>query len=405
MEEAALKNLLSQVSQVLIKYEEIAAVTGENFNVFKILKLTTNEVRTHSAFLAELLNPKGSHGMRNSFLKLFIRQLNEMKLQDFTGKDALANFNVESAIVKVEEFVGYIDKEQVTGGRIDLVLKDNGENVIVIENKINAQDQNQQVERCRNAYPKAAILYLTLWGNEPTPDSKGDYQNEKDYLNISYSEFIFNWLTICLKEAVSFPLLRETLVQYQNLIKHLTGKTMNKLAETAIVDIVTKGPIENYIAAMQIVSSHRNILLGMLSKLQQDIADSLGSKWVMEKQNDFGLKDREIYFTKDNWGYNIVFCFDKDFSDLHWGIFDKRKVVCQDMVLRAKVIEALKSINEVGKIFTNLNNNIHYLNWFWYAEYKPWGSFDDRDKFDKTAAKHIARSIEALYEMASKVLL
>ena len=180
---------------------------------------------------------------------------------------------------------------------------------------------------------------------------------------------------------------------------------MNKLAETAIVDIVTKGPIENYIAAMQIVSCHRNILLGMLSKLQNDVAVSLGSDWVMKNQKDFGLKNVEIYITKDKWEYNIVFSFNKDFSDLHWGIYDKRDVQCQDSELRAKVIEALKFFNGDGRIFTDLNDTKHYLNWFWYAEYKPWGSFDDRDKFDKTAAKHIARSIEALYETASKVLL
>lgn len=31
-----------------------------------------DEVHTRSAFLAELLNPKGSHGMKDKFLKLFI---------------------------------------------------------------------------------------------------------------------------------------------------------------------------------------------------------------------------------------------------------------------------------------------------------------------------------------------
>ena len=34
---------------------------GDFFNIFSILKMETDEVKTHSAFLAELLNPKGSH--------------------------------------------------------------------------------------------------------------------------------------------------------------------------------------------------------------------------------------------------------------------------------------------------------------------------------------------------------
>lgn len=42
------------------------------FNVFEILKLQSNENRTHSAFIAELLNPHGSHLIGTTFLKLFL---------------------------------------------------------------------------------------------------------------------------------------------------------------------------------------------------------------------------------------------------------------------------------------------------------------------------------------------
>ena len=69
-----IKALLSGVSEIKKKYDEIAILTGENFNVFNILGLSTKEVRTHSAFIAELLNPKGSHGQGDTFLKLFVEQ-------------------------------------------------------------------------------------------------------------------------------------------------------------------------------------------------------------------------------------------------------------------------------------------------------------------------------------------
>lgn len=75
MENQNITHLLSHISVICRKYEEIAEITGENFNVFKVLGLTTNEVRTHSAFLAELLNPKGSHGCKDVFLKLFVEEL------------------------------------------------------------------------------------------------------------------------------------------------------------------------------------------------------------------------------------------------------------------------------------------------------------------------------------------
>ena len=64
-------SFLERVTSINKKYENIAEITGENFNVFRILGLSSSEVRTHSAFIAELLNPKGSHNQKQIFLKLF----------------------------------------------------------------------------------------------------------------------------------------------------------------------------------------------------------------------------------------------------------------------------------------------------------------------------------------------
>ena len=69
-----LSNLLKEVSEV-IREERIQKKErqkrGEYFNIFSVLRLETKEVRLHSAFLAELLNPEGSHGLGKQFLELF----------------------------------------------------------------------------------------------------------------------------------------------------------------------------------------------------------------------------------------------------------------------------------------------------------------------------------------------
>lgn len=57
-----IETLFKEISAICKRYEEIAKLTGENFNIFQILGLQTSEVRLHSAFLAELLNSKGLHG-------------------------------------------------------------------------------------------------------------------------------------------------------------------------------------------------------------------------------------------------------------------------------------------------------------------------------------------------------
>ena len=48
---------------------------GDFFNVFNTIGLRTEEVRLHSAFIAELLNPKGSHGLSYHFLQAFLETI------------------------------------------------------------------------------------------------------------------------------------------------------------------------------------------------------------------------------------------------------------------------------------------------------------------------------------------
>ena len=62
--EVRLESILDEVRVLKAKYDERAEVTGENFNVFSILDRESDEVKTHSAIIAELLNPRGSHSQR-----------------------------------------------------------------------------------------------------------------------------------------------------------------------------------------------------------------------------------------------------------------------------------------------------------------------------------------------------
>ena len=212
-----IKNLLQQVSIIQKKYDEVAKITGENFNIFSILSMERREVKTHSAFLGELLNPKGSHGMKDSFLQLFIKEV---------FKETLIEFETASSNTITEEYIAQINEDKTNGGRVDIVIKDAKGRVILIENKIDAYEQKNQLIRYRNAYPKAEILFLTLTGYASNT-SNDVITGQKDYLPISYEIHIVNWLEICLKEAVNYPMLREAIKQYIYLIKKITNQTSN----------------------------------------------------------------------------------------------------------------------------------------------------------------------------------
>jgi hypothetical protein len=158
-----IENLLQQVSIIQKKYDEIAKITGENFNIFSIMRAETDEVRTHSRIIAELLNPKGLHSQGSIFLKLFFEEVKDLN-------DILENFDYDNAQVVVEEHTGRIDEDYSEGGFIDIILKDS-KNQVVIENKINAGDQKGQLLRYKNKYPNCKLLYLTLDGKKPNESS------------------------------------------------------------------------------------------------------------------------------------------------------------------------------------------------------------------------------------------
>ena len=223
--------LFKEVSHISREYEKMAKLSGENFNIFKTLNLATAEVRLHSAILAEFLNSKGSHGQDDLFFDLFVKQLK------------ITNFDTKSASVELEKHIGKTNSDYTEGGRIDIFLQDRTKKSIMIENKIHAGDQEKQLVRYHNAYPEATLFYLTLYGEKPTAYSTNDGEiREDEYKTLSYKYDIINWLDACKKEAVSLPIIRETITQYINLLKYLTGQTTMEKMKDEIKKLIRKNP-------------------------------------------------------------------------------------------------------------------------------------------------------------------
>jgi hypothetical protein len=208
--------LLKQVKQFLLHKEELRKSQGDYFNIFQVLGLEYNENRTHSAFIGELLDQNGSHLMGSIFLEIFL---------DVVGDQM--QFSTNNYSLQLEKHVGWVDIENKSGGRIDLCLTDNKGHTISIENKIDAGDQDAQIERYVNYNRDSnTVFYLTLNGDLPSESSSGKYEEGRDFWCISYKVDILKWLKLCLKETVNKPVLRETINQYIRLIEKLT-RTMD----------------------------------------------------------------------------------------------------------------------------------------------------------------------------------
>lgn len=93
-------NILNQVrivSQKIKEQRKEKFERGESFNIFNDLGFMSNEVHLHSMFLANLLNPKGSHGQRGKFLEAFLKML--QKSFPAISADSL---ELDTAIASVE---------------------------------------------------------------------------------------------------------------------------------------------------------------------------------------------------------------------------------------------------------------------------------------------------------------
>jgi len=262
-----LETLLTDVLNIKQKYEEKGNNEGINFNVFEVINLRTQEVRLHSKFLAELLNPNGSHGQREKFLELFVKCCN------------IEEFEVKGAQVFVEAYIGEVT--ETTGGRLDIYLTDRKGNAIVIENKIYAKDQENQLLRYHNHLidcHKSSVgnlLYLNLYGGEPDESSVGELKQGEEYNIISYQYDILEWLKECISYSKEAPLLREGITHYFNLIKSLTGQSINEEMNNSIAKEILSDP-KKVESALQISNS----IIEVKAQIQFNFWEKLRARFV-----------------------------------------------------------------------------------------------------------------------------
>ena len=311
-------NILNQVRIVSRKIKEQRKEKferGENYNIFNDLGFMSDEVHLHSMFLANLLNPKGSHGQRGKFLEAFLKML--QKSFSAISADNL-ELDITNASVEVEKYIGrQTDSE---GGRIDIYLTD-GKHSIIIENKIYAGDQHHQMLRYWNygmsqkgddTEKSFVLIYLTLDGCSPSKESLGEDLKENDIVCLSYKSDIRGWLDRCVELASRTPLVRETINQYISTIDILTNNVMEDNKE--LLDILCKE--ENLDAVFDIIYSKENLINHIINdefipKLK-DLAEDKGLEICGNYKRNW-VSDRYpgAHFQKTGWKFlDLAFQFE-----------------------------------------------------------------------------------------------
>lgn len=289
--------------------EALARATGERFNIFKILGIGHYEVGTHSPMLGNLLNPEGSHGQHDSFLRLFA---------DSLGID---NFDTSSARLKLEYHIGRVTEK--SGGRIDVFIWDGNGGAIFIENKIYAGDQENQLRRYRQRDPRAHLFYLTRHGSLPNGFTEESLK-EINVSCISYATHIRDWLVECQKEAASLPHVRESISQYLHLILELTDQSTTQSMNKELIGNITANE-QSLAAYFALTSELENVKAALVENLDTQLDDVAKNANLHRcgRIKDLHLKYSSIYFTTDTLkkhNLRIGFTFDRGgFQDFDFG--------------------------------------------------------------------------------------
>lgn len=281
------------------------------FNLFNILGIGHLEARTHTPFLTELLDPRGTHSQGGLFLELFVK---ELKLEGFDARS-------EEVKVSPDCYIGRIT--DTTGGFIDLEIKDGKGSCILIENKIHAADQENQIRRYRAHNRSAHLIYLTLDGRRPAEEAATG--SIDGLICISYASHILRWLHACMDACDHAPRVREALAQYILLVQALTNQNIHSKMDQEITDTVlqSRESYQAYIDLLKASSAVRHAVIKDLNEKLVPIASELGLTPVNPLRGDSSRYDTMEFSHPrlDSYHLRIKLSFETaDFGQLYFGL-------------------------------------------------------------------------------------
>lgn len=264
-----------------------------NFNIFKILRITNNEIR-HSNVLSWFFNPKESHGLGDLFLRRWLMEILSGSVDGIKGFPNIITIDsMQFNIVKVRR--EYKIRDRFIDLIIEIKTEDEKKWLIVIENKIDSIQYVDQLsdyksiinsEFSENKYNK---LFVFLTKNKEKP-------KDTSYLEANYEQ-IFRILSNCKSEKEN-AIGSDALVFINHYLKILSEVCM----DNSEVAILAKKIYETHKPAMDLIIKHKPDCLGDLSNI---LVDKLKNE---SKQNNIEYvgknSKKEIVIIPVQWSTN-----------------------------------------------------------------------------------------------------
>lgn len=237
------------------------------FNLFSVLRSSSDEVRLHSRFLAFLLDPKASHNQGAALLNLLLTRV------------GIRNFDSSRAIVEVEY------------KNIDILVRNPSNQAVIIENKVYARDRDEQLwdyhqQMAGEGYRDIWTTYLTLNGAEPSQESK----KTLPVISLSYEVEIISWLKDCIPLVAREPGVRESIFQYIELLQKLTSSDQSERYMSKLKEQILLG--DN----LFVIADINHAFQSVLADLQLDIWERMTA---YQTQHYSYLGNPEITATKE----------------------------------------------------------------------------------------------------------
>jgi len=298
------------------------------YNIFNILKIEKNEDETHTPFLLDLFNIRGSHCQKDLFYRLLLEEIitdkderskflpDNPRFFTITGQKGIGDDTYGQGFLDV--FIDYIDP-----GRKSFS--------IVIENKIFHYDGNNQLNKYHSFLESLyrdniLLIYLTPDGKTPDsismkPERVKELQDKGQLKLVSYQKHIKSVLTKSVNtqkpDHVKSDKVKYTILQYQTLIENILKIPNMEPYKEKLCEYLTNS-VENFNYSRQIVDLYESgefngfikmyYLKDLLRKIESQINQS-SEGWKSQFKDYPEWDEIDLYIFKEDWnGLSIGWC-------------------------------------------------------------------------------------------------
>ena len=339
-----------------------------DFNIFDYLR---GDEMGLSRCIANLLNPTGTHGQGSLFLDEFLKRIDKASSENESDKN-WANTTTDGCQVSLEK--------QANGQRrIDVYLRFNNGEIIGIENKPWACDQEDQLKEyadyIKNQIKPSKWLLIYLSNFNPanseysisTPQRK-ELEKSGNFVWLNYAELI-EWLEFCAQNSKALNVR----IFIEELAKFVRSKINGELDMSDALEVkntILKSA-DNLKSAIQVSKVIKNVKEGLIEMFHNDLKKKLEDKsfiLVWDESMSKGWKGQCSFGVKFNESQNSYLRFEFEYSGLHslyWGIKRETEHIEFD---EATWNEIHVLMNEFGSARKNVR-------WAW------WNFIDDNQEF------------------------